>query len=86
MTLAVLQARLSLLRALASLWVLSEEQVQQYAVLNKPALQLSQAELCIGRALLPRAAAQGAQPGLAAAANSNKVIMTTTYYTFQHKC
>ena len=67
-----LQARLSLLRALAALWGLTEDQVQQYSVLNKPSLQTSQAEISLGRAILPALASQSIQPGLTPA-SSNKV-------------
>lgn len=70
---AAVQARLSMLRALAALWGLSEEQVQHYSILNKPSLHISQAEVSIGRAVLPMLVSQSTQPGLITPANSNKV-------------
>lgn len=68
-----MQARLSLLRALAALWGLTEEQVQQYNLLRKPTMQISRADISIGRARLPVLASQDKQPGLLVAANANKV-------------
>ena len=39
-----LQARMSLLRALAAVWRVGEEQVQLYTALRKPSLHTSQTE------------------------------------------
>ena len=77
-----LQARLSLLRALAALWGLSEDEVKQYSVLNKPSLQTSQAKISIGRALLPALASQSIQSGLTPA-SSNKVCQLCRHSLFQ---
>lgn len=62
-----------MLRALAALWGLNEEQVQHYSALNKPLMHISQAEVSIGRAVLPMLVSQSTQPGLITPANSNKV-------------
>jgi len=69
----LLQARLSLLRALAAVWRVGEEQVQLYTALGKPSLQTSQTEATIGRATLPVLTTHSKQPGLTSAPNSNKV-------------
>lgn len=77
---AAVQARLSMLRALAALWGLSEEQVQQYTALNKPSMHLSQTEVFIGRAVLPMLVSQSQQFSPATPANSNKVCQLMPQY------
>ena len=69
----LLQARLSLLRALAAVWRVGEEQVQLYTALSKPSLHTSQTEATIGRAMLPVLTIHSKQPGLTSAPNSNRV-------------
>lgn len=71
----VLQAHLGLARALAAVWALGEEQVQQHCILNKPALRSSQADVSIGRAVLP-VVAQADYTGMLAPANANQVSVT----------
>ncbi|KAL0028971.1 hypothetical protein WJX77_009058 [Trebouxia sp. C0004] len=66
------EARLSLLRALAAVWRVGEEQVQLYTALSKPSLHTSQTEATIGRATLPMLSTHSKQPGLTSAPNSNK--------------
>lgn len=73
------QAHLSLVRSLAALWGLNEDQVQQYTVLNKPSMHISPADVSIGRAVLPKLASTSAQPGLTTPASSNKVRYTTQH-------
>ena len=68
-----LQARMSLLRALAAVWQVGEEQVQLYTALRKPSLHTSQTEATIGRATLLLLSIHSKQPGLTSAPNSNKV-------------
>ena len=68
-----LQARLSLLRALAAVWRVGEEQVQLYTSLSKPCLHTSQTEATIGRATLPVLSTHSKQPGLTSTPNFNKV-------------
>ena len=67
-----LQASISLVRALAAVWAVSEEQVQQHLWLCKPALQTSHSDVTIGRAVLPLAA-QTTNGGMLSPANANKV-------------
>ena len=67
-----LQASLSLVRALAAVWAVSEEQVQHHICLTKPALQTSHSDVTIGRAVLPLAA-QSTNGGMLSPANANKV-------------
>lgn len=64
---------MSLLRALAALWRVGEDQVQLYTSLSKPSLQTSPSEATIGRAVLPVLTTQAKQPSLTSATNSNKV-------------
>ena len=66
------EARLSLLRALAAVWGVGEEQVQLHTALNKPSLRLNQSEAIIGRATLPVLASQSQHSSLTAT-NTNKV-------------
>ncbi|KAL0049173.1 hypothetical protein WJX82_008148 [Trebouxia sp. C0006] len=66
------EARMSLLRALAAVWQVGEEQVQLYTALRKPSLHTSQTEATIGRATLPVLSIHSKQPGLTSAPNSNK--------------
>ncbi|KAL3144110.1 hypothetical protein ABBQ32_003901 [Trebouxia sp. C0010 RCD-2024] len=66
------EAHLSLVRALAALWGLIEDQVQQYSVLNKPSMHISLADVSIGRAVLPMLASPTAQPGLTTPASASK--------------
>lgn len=64
-----------MLRALAALWGMHEEQVQQYTALNKPSMHLSPAEVSIGRAVLPMLVSQSQQFSPITPANSNKVCV-----------
>ena len=63
---------MSLVRALAAVWAVSEEQVQQHLVLTKPALQTSHSHVSIGRAVLPLAA-ESTNSGMLSPANANQV-------------
>jgi hypothetical protein len=67
-TCCVVQAGDQLLRALAALWAVPAEAVQQYAALHKPALQAGAADLSVGRATLPLLDAAAGRQALAAAA------------------
>ena len=74
---------MSLLRALAAVWRVGEDQVQLYTSLSKPSLQTSPSEATIGRAVLPVLTLQAKQPSLTSATNSNKVqqshVLSTPY-------
>lgn len=72
--LALLQASMSLMRALATVWAVSEDQVQQHIALTKPTLQTSHTDVSIGRAVLPLAV-QTTNGGLLSPANANKVSL-----------
>lgn len=50
----------ALLRALAELWALPPSGVEHYSSLNKPTVQLGNAEVTIGRAMLPLLDSSGA--------------------------
>lgn len=62
-----LQAGAQLLRALAALWAVPEEAVQQYVALHKPAVQAGAADLAVGRATLPLLDAAAGRQALAVA-------------------
>lgn len=62
------QAGERLLAALAALWAVPSEAVQQYAALHKPAVQAGAADLAVGRATLPLVDAAAGRAALAAAA------------------
>jgi hypothetical protein len=62
------QAGDQLLCALAALWAVPAEAVQQYAALHKPALQAGAADLSVGRAMLPLLDAAAGRQALATAA------------------
>ena len=62
------QAGEQLLHALAALWALPAEAVQQYAALHKPAVQAGATDLAVGRATLPLLDAAAGRAALAAAA------------------
>lgn len=81
----LLQASISLVRALAAVWAVSEEHIQQHIVLTKPALQTSHSEVSIGRAVLPLAAASS-QGGMLSPANANKVSRSALLAFICHHC
>ena len=56
------------MRALAALWAVPADAVQQYAALHKPAVQAGEADLAVGRATLPMLDAGAGRQALAAAA------------------
>ena len=65
--LPMLQAGAQLLRALAALWAVPEDVVQQYVALHKPAVQAGAADLAVGRATLPLLDAAAGRQALAVA-------------------
>lgn len=65
---ALLQASEQLLRALAALWAVTPEAVQQHTTLHKPAVQAGAADLSVGRATLPLVDAAAGRKALAASA------------------
>ena len=93
------QAGDQLLRALAALWAVPAEAVQQYAMLHKPALQAGAADLSVGRATLPLldaaagrqalAAAAGGADGKVGAAACSAVLLRTSarlHFCLSHRC
>lgn len=68
---ALLQAGAQLLRALAALWAVPEDAVQQYVALHKPAVQAGAADLAVGRATLPLMDAAAGRQALAVAAGGD---------------
>ena len=78
---------MSLLRALAALWGLGDEQVQLYASLAKPSMHAGQVEVSIGRATLPHLAPPSAkQPASASMANANKVSFSPHLHYMPLSC
>lgn len=57
--------------ALAALWSVSPETVQQYSALHKPAVQAGSVDLSVGRATLPLVDAAAGRAALAAAAGGD---------------
>ncbi|KAL4440107.1 hypothetical protein ABPG75_003108 [Micractinium tetrahymenae] len=60
-----------LLAALAALWAVPSEAVQQYVALHKPAVQAGAADLAVGRATLPLLDAAAGRAALAASAGGD---------------
>lgn len=69
-----MQAGERLLAALAALWAVPAEAVQQYAALHKPAVQAGSADLAVGRATLPLLDAAAGRAALAAAAGGGAKV------------